>query len=69
MYENIKDIKEEENSTTEPSSLKLTTLKKSFKILFIFKILIILTKEQITCKALVSATLIKDERRKLLFIM
>ena len=26
MYENMKDIKEEENSTTESSSLKLTTL-------------------------------------------
>ena len=26
MKENMKDIKEEENSTTEPSSLKLTTL-------------------------------------------
>ena len=66
MYENIKEnikdtvepsslerIKEEENASTEPSSLKLTTLKKSFKIL------IILIKEQI----------IKDERRNLLFIM
>ena len=26
MYENMKDIKEEENSKTESSSLKLTTL-------------------------------------------
>ena len=26
MYENMKDIKEKENSTTVPSSLKLTTL-------------------------------------------
>ena len=48
MYENIKENikdKKEENSTTEPSSLKLTTLQNSFKILNIFKILFILIKK------------------------
>ena len=86
IKENIKDMTEstslecikEENSTTKPSSLKLTTLQKSFKILISFKILFILIKKQITCKALrskelgsavLSATLIKDERRNLLFTM
>ena len=58
IKENIKDIKEE-NSTAEPSSLERTTLKKSFKILIILKILFVLIKKQI----------IKDARRNLLFIM
>ena len=44
IKENIKDIKEE-NYTAEPSSLERTTLKKSFKILIIFKILFILIKK------------------------
>ena len=40
----LERIKEEENSTTESNSLKLTTLQKSFKILITFKILFILIK-------------------------
>ena len=87
IKENMKDmtessslehIKEEKNSTIESSSLKLTTLQKSFKILIIFKILFILIKKQITCKALrskelgstvMSAAFIKHEKRNLLFSM
>ena len=58
MKENIKDInEEEENSTIESSSLKITTLSKSFKILIIFKILFILIKKQIMYKALRSKEL------------
>ena len=55
IYENIKDITEE---------------KIINNILIIFKILLILIKKKkITCKALVSATLINDAKRNLLFIM
>ena len=55
IYENIKDITEE---------------KIINNILIIFKMLLILIKKKkITCKALVSATLINDAKRNLLFIM
>ena len=67
IKQNIKDMTEssslERIKEEEPRSLERTTLLKSFKIL------IILIKKKITCKALVPAALIKDEKRNLLFIM